>query len=322
MTLTEQDWNIGHLREHLQYAVDLERWTIPFYMSAMYSVVDVTDPAYQLIQSIVNQEMLHAQFAANLANSYGLSPDFYDLEYKDQEVPHLNFNLDKPDPRKIYHPYTAEIGPLDLEHANAMCLIEYPDWATGHKPDLNEDASKYGSIGEFYDAIQYGATLLKDDLRGGVRQLNLFAAFYRNLPIGTISGVGDEGLAQAMMLIDAIREQGEGAGKKAKGQIPSVFQNTADDPNPSLDHYAKFRKIRQAILEGNPPKTWPVKQPVDYGDFEKELEGILIQNFGELQMVLRALFAGESPPEFIQTMVTVGANIRNCWKHGVTPRFC
>ena len=31
-------WNQVTLRNHLQAAVDLEFWTIPFYMSAMYSL--------------------------------------------------------------------------------------------------------------------------------------------------------------------------------------------------------------------------------------------------------------------------------------------
>jgi hypothetical protein len=39
-------------------------------------VVDRSSEAYQLIQSVVNQEMLHLQLVANIANSYGYSPVF------------------------------------------------------------------------------------------------------------------------------------------------------------------------------------------------------------------------------------------------------
>lgn len=62
-------WTLAHLQQHLQYAIDLEFWTIPFYMSALYSIVDRTSDAFQYVQSVVNQEMLHLQLAANVANA-------------------------------------------------------------------------------------------------------------------------------------------------------------------------------------------------------------------------------------------------------------
>ena len=63
-----EGWTPKNLKAHIQYAVDLEFWTIPFYMSAMYSIKDRTSDAFQLIQSVVNQEMLHLQSASNIAN--------------------------------------------------------------------------------------------------------------------------------------------------------------------------------------------------------------------------------------------------------------
>jgi len=55
MKLDRDAWNLKHLHAHLQYAVSLELWTIPFYMSALFSIRDRSSPAFQLIQSIVNQ---------------------------------------------------------------------------------------------------------------------------------------------------------------------------------------------------------------------------------------------------------------------------
>jgi len=134
--LTDDQWTIGHLRDHLQYAVNLEFWTIPFYMAAMLSIVDRTSSAFQLVQSIVNQEMLHLQLASNVANAYGRSPSFDAPAYVGQEIPHLNFAIDTPDPRPQFSPYSAEVGPLDIERVNAMCLIEYPEWDTERTPSL------------------------------------------------------------------------------------------------------------------------------------------------------------------------------------------
>jgi rubrerythrin len=69
-------WAPAHLKDHLQFAIDLEFWTIPFYMSALYSIVDRTSDAFRFVQSVMNQEMLHVQLAANVANAYGLHPPF------------------------------------------------------------------------------------------------------------------------------------------------------------------------------------------------------------------------------------------------------
>jgi hypothetical protein len=65
------EWDLNALWSHLQGVTDLELWTIPFYLTAMYSIKDPSQDAYQLIQSIVYQEMLHAQLACNIANAYG-----------------------------------------------------------------------------------------------------------------------------------------------------------------------------------------------------------------------------------------------------------
>jgi hypothetical protein len=45
-------------------------------MAAAYSIKDQGEEAFQLVLSVVNQEMLHVQLAANIANAYGLSPVF------------------------------------------------------------------------------------------------------------------------------------------------------------------------------------------------------------------------------------------------------
>lgn len=312
MILTEQQWNIGHLRQHLQAAVDLEFWTIPFYMSAMYSIQDRKSDAFQKIQSVLNQEMLHVQLAANIANAYGLSPVFQAPVYQGQTVPHLNYALDNPDPRPKYSPFSAEIGPFDLERVNTMCLIEYPEWYTGHTPDLHDDVTEYGSIGEFYAAVAYGAGLLKDQLRGGVRQVDLFSAFYRNAPTLTITDSGEAGFRQAAMLVDMICDQGEGT---QTGGIRREFQNTADDSWADETHYTKFTQIRDS-------KPWPLTYPLKHDHAaEQRLQGILIEQFTQFRGALGALFAGENPQDFSRLMMTVGAAIQNCWKSGVTPRF-
>lgn len=313
-------WDIQHLQLHLQAAVDLEFWTIPFYLSAMYSLKDPSSEIYQLIQSVAYQEMLHVELASNLANAYGLSPTFNAPQYQGQTVPHLDFDLDTPNPTETYHPYSAEIGPLDLARVNTMCLVEYPEWKTGHRVDIRETVSEYGSIGEFYDAVEVGAAELVGDLVGGRRQVNQFQNFYRNFDQQTVIGDGATGLAQAANIITAIRSQGEGGNERPR-DIPEAYRNTADDVAPAWQHYKKFITIRHALLEGKQPETYcGVADPAP-GSPGFVAQQILIANFTEFRLALEALFRGDTPPNFGAIMATLGGNILNCWKNGAIPKF-
>lgn len=315
--LTVDQWDISHLRTHLQSAVDLEFWTIPFYMSAMYSIKERTDPAYQLIRTVVNQEMLHLQTAANIANAYGLSPTLNAPVFKGDKVPHLDFSGDEPAEIKKFSPYTAEIGPLDIKHINAMCLIEIPESLTGEKPELNSDVTQYGSIGQFYEALRFGAAQLKGDIRGGVKQVDFFSAFYRNMPSMKVTESGADGFDQVNLLIDLITEQGEGEGKNTE-TMAETFRNTADDVAAEDDHFDKFLLIKEGK---SLPATFSAVSPAKYNKQQQKLEAILMAQFTELRAVLQGLFGGENPQSFFPLMASVGAAIRNCWENGVTPKF-
>lgn len=320
MKLQDDQWDLEHLRTHLQAAAELEAWTIPYYMAAMFSIVDRSTEAYQLIQSVVNQEMLHLQLVGNIANSYGyspvLGPDAFQYE---GTIPHLDFSLDPDDPTDEFSPFSAEIGPLDEPRINGMCLVEYPEWDTGGKPDYRDDITEYGSIGEFYDAVEYGARQLAGDIVGGRHQVDMFSAFYRSLPRMTVESSGAGAYPEVALLIDVIRDQGEAA--KAADAIAVPFQNTADDSHPDLSHYEKFCEIRKQATNGGLPATYPVKDPTEHTpDDEKRLR-ILRENFAAFTVAIGELFAGRNPDGFAPLMVTIGGNILACWKSGVTPRF-
>lgn len=321
MKLRDDQWDIGHLRSHLQAAAQLEAWTIPYYMAAMFSIVDRSSDAYQLIQSVVHQEMLHLQLVANVANSYGYSPVFGPdtFPYDGTTIPHLDFELDPDNPAKIFSPYSAEIGPVDEQRINGMCLVEYPEWDTGGKPEFHDDVTEYGSIGEFYDAVEYGARQLAADIVGGRHQVDMFSAFYRSLPQMTVESSGAQAFAEVALLIDVIRDQGEAA--KAADEIAVPFRNTADDSNPDLSHYEKFCQIREQALHHKLPKTYPVKDPSEYTPDDHKRLKILGDNFAKFTAALGDLFAGRNPDDFAPLMVTIGGNVLACWKSQVTPKF-
>ena len=63
------------LREHLQWAIELEHFTLPPYLCALYSLDAIRNPeASEVVASVLVEEMLHMTLAANLLNAVGGRP--------------------------------------------------------------------------------------------------------------------------------------------------------------------------------------------------------------------------------------------------------
>lgn len=311
------EWDLQSLWSHLQGVVDLELWTIPFYLTAMYSIKDPSADAYQLIQSIVYQEMLHAQLASNIANAYGYSPTFTAPVYHGHDIPHLRFRLDVPNPTATFRPYSAELGPLDELRINAMCLIEYPEWDTERTPDLRPDREDYGSIGEFYAAVRAGMTELRHHVRGGVHQADHFQFFYQGLADPIITRDGYDGYRQAMTLVDVITDQGEGQ-TRGDADVPPAYQNTADGFHESWPHFRKFLSIRTA---GSFPETFRGEAAPPPGSPGQRAQQRLSQDFAVFLSTLDDLFSGGHPTRFGPLMAKLGGDILTCWQNGAVPKF-
>jgi hypothetical protein len=314
-------WTLNQLQDHLQAAVDLEFWTIPFYMSAMYSIKNPGDQAYQAILSVVNQEMLHVQLATNLANAYGLSPSFANPVYHGQFIPHLDFDLDDPDPRAKFAGYSAEIGPFDQARLNTMCLIEYPMWIGEEQPRPGPDYTSYGSIGEFYTSVAVGAQQFADCIEP-VNQVNHFARFYNGFKGMTITGKGAEAFPQVSNIVTAICDQGEGRTDQGTSwmahSVPPEYQNTADDTDPNWSHFQKFMSLWSA---DHFPETYKAEKHPKPGSPGHRAQEILLANFDAFLDTLEALFKGGKPEAFGTQMMTLGGNILNCWKNEAVPFF-
>jgi hypothetical protein len=281
----------------------------------MYSITDRASPAYQLIQTVAHQEMLHLQCICNIANAFGVEPKFELPKYEGQKIPHIDFSLNEPDPRTQYSPFSAELGPLDEKRINAMCLIEYPNWLSG--PDLNflKDCKGYGNIGEFYIALRDGIEVFQDQIKGKYRQVDYFSSFYRKMPNMIITEDGKSGFFQAALLIDLITDQGEGIGPEVT--MDKVYQNTADDKVQEQTHFTKFTSIRDQKL----PEVYKSKKPQEYSPRQKDLLEILKTDFESLLLSLSELFNGKHPPDFIKNMISIGSSMHNCWKNEVTPKL-
>lgn len=308
-------WSLADVHEHLSFAVNLEMWTIPYYMTTMYSIKDPSEPMFRLLQSIVYQEMLHAQLAANIYNAFQPSTPLAlgPYEYtKAGGVPHLDFDQD-PDALLKYGEPDAELGGLDLARLGTMCLIELPET---EPPPTDPNTTSYATIGDFYDALRVGMRQNADAVVGGNKQLDVFHNFYNDFSPSKVTQDGRDGLAQAMNLVDAITEQGEGR-CNANELIPAQYRNTADGYNPSWSHFLKFNAVRDGLLRGQTPPVYeadPTKR-----DTKHQL--ILVKNFRVLLDDLEQMFAGEPSPDFGARMPTVGANILTCWRNGVIPQY-
>jgi hypothetical protein len=308
-------WTLESLLAHLQDAIDLELWTIPYYLSAMYSIRDPASDAYQLIQSVIHQEMLHTQLVCNLVNAFGGLPRFTAPIYGGPRIPHLDFGLDEPDPTRFFAPYSTEIGPFDLERINTMCLIEYPQWQSRPRPAGECDRAQYGSIGEFYDAIRTGITELRGRLLGGVRQVDFFGSYYNDLSTTTITRNGSEGYRQAIELLDLIVEQGEGR-TRGDTDVPPQYRNTADGFHDSWPHYRKFTFIRD--LQHFPATFAPDREP---GPAGRRAQEVLMRDFATFIELLNDMFQGKPYRGFGAVMAKLGGEILSCWQHNAVPRF-
>ena len=135
------------------------------------------------------------------------------------------------------------------------------------------------------------------------------------MPTMKITKSGNQGFEQAMVLIDAIVEQGEGQ-THGDADIPAEFQNTADGLEESWPHFRKFISIRDS---GTLPETYTIAAcSTPEGE---RAQRILIENFAGFILLLNRMFAGEQVENFGAHMATLGGNILNCWQHGVVPKY-
>ncbi|WP_224447191.1 ferritin-like domain-containing protein [Haloprofundus salilacus] len=129
------------LREHLQWAIQVELSTIPAYLYAMYSIDDDAAVPYRLIRSVVVEEMLHTALAANVLTAVGGEPRFYDEDV----VPSYPMALPHHRPEIVVNLERA--SPEVIERV--FVTIERPR-AVGGLPEDDD----YETIEQFYMAVE------------------------------------------------------------------------------------------------------------------------------------------------------------------------
>jgi hypothetical protein len=271
------DW----LTESLQTAVELELATLPVYLSGMWSIKDGSGEVFNLVKSVVMEEMLHLGLASNMLKAIGGSPKM--------RVP----SYPGPLPGGVRPELTVFLSGLTLESVAMYMEIEKPE----HPLALR--AETFPTIGDFYDAILAAFQALSPPLSTTGQQTS-------HLSVPTPSGGSiSESLTKLATLADVeqgiatIKEQGEGTSKSPD----------APEFGGELAHYYRFGEIRHGKelievdgefeFEGPAvpfPDCFPVAEvpPEGYPDLPESQA--FDREFGTLLSQLEQAWAGGGSP--------------------------
>jgi hypothetical protein len=226
-----------HLYGEFQKAIELEFSTIPPYLTAMYTIKPGTNlPAYNVIRSVVMEEMLHLTLAANILNAIGgtpalnvveLLPEYpIELKFSDRQFP---IDLQKFSPEAIETFLKIEMpAPRPAKH-----LLK----AMGGFREIDLPGR---SIGEFYDDLETA-------LQAACEQYGETAVFSgdpaRQVDTRYYYGGGGEALyittlADALRAMHVIVDQGEASSDTLYDGDVSFGQQA------EVAHYYRFNEIK------------------------------------------------------------------------------
>jgi CDGSH-type Zn-finger protein len=234
------------LREHLQWAIEVEHCTIPPYLSALYSIKPGCNPeAREVVLSVFLEEMLHMTLAANILNAVGGRPQ-----------------IDKPDFLRQY--------PLSLPHSSGAFLVPIMKFSPEavdvflqiEKPadhDIEPAEDQYHTIGEFYASIEEGLEYLcrklgEKNVFTGEPARQVRQAMIDHVGGGRVITVFD--LESALVAIDEIEEQGEGL---KHAEVWDGDRSMFHPERPEVAHYFRFQEVLlgRTFRPGDTPRTGP-----------------------------------------------------------------
>jgi hypothetical protein len=247
-------WTKGDLHQHLRHALDLELWTIPLYLTALYSIKGLKDlksqdypDAAKLIYSVAVQEMLHLELVCNISNALGWSPEFHAPVYDENKgIPFIH--PDKDFLPKELHGYLVRPQALNEQSLKLFCAIELPH---PKRRIVFEKGKTYESISEMYEALKMGIVKLWDECYVGdtlnIKQKESFREYHNTH--GRHHGFSQvvNSPEAALKAIEAIIDQGEGADA---ARVPADFRPPVPAEGMEYDlgwykghlsHYQKFR---------------------------------------------------------------------------------
>jgi CDGSH-type Zn-finger protein len=232
------------LREHLQWAIELEHATLPSYLCALYSLDPARNSeAAEVVCSVFVEEMLHMTLAANLLNAVGGRPQF--------DTPRMLPSY----PRYLPHgdrSFEVSLVPFGPEALELFLRIEQPS-----RPGAPAESDEYETIGQFYEAIGQGLR----ELCAHFGEASVFCGDpARQVTDALFPGgrrvIAVDSLATALAALQEIVEQGEGA---ARRQVWDGDRDMFHPEREEVAHYYRFQQLKfgRRYRRGDTPQSGP-----------------------------------------------------------------
>ncbi len=293
------------LKNNLQTAIELEFATIPPYLTALYSIKDGhNQEAYQLIRSVVMQEMVHLAQAANLLTAIGGRPIIdspyaapsYPGKLPGGVLPGLNVTLQKASPKYIADTFMMIEYPEKIEYVNP-----YAETVTKVQTDMLTIGKLYKNIEKCMKKVyeKEKATFFNKE----AKQITWpWRTVEEGISLRTVSN-----LEEALDAIRMIVEEGEG-----NEQCDPTYMDTSE-----LGHFFKFKMLacghhlrtlytdqhyvydfRGPVIQFTPEGVWPMRDNPSSSDIPQDTHAYheaktFHSLYRSLLQILQAAFDGK-----------------------------
>lgn len=208
----------------VQKAIELEHATIPPYLTAMFSLKPGTEKEiWDIIHSIVIEEMMHMTIAANILNALGGSPSINNSKFVPEYPGPLPMGIGDGLIVTLAKYSKAQVKNVFMEIEEPEEPLDIPIKAHS---DLENATPEFHTIGEFYTALSKQIERLASEQLPGDPSKQVTSSFFPSellFPILTKQN--------AIEAINIIIEQGEGTEK-----APIDFEG-------EIAHYYKFEEL-------------------------------------------------------------------------------
>lgn len=223
LSVSENHRDMDWIKKSLQMAIELEHSTLPLYLSGMFSLETQNYTTYNLIRSVVMEEMVHMAIACNILAAIGgrpviktINPGFPRLGLPGNAEPDLNAVL-------------AKLSKKQLEN---YLRIEMPEFLL---PDAYQKEG-YPTIGSLYNAIKTAIETNADQVRDAVKAGGSSNQVGDDIGFTTITySPHRDPLQDITSGIHEILDQGEGA--------TSHTMHAGEPSESEPSHFTRFAEI-------------------------------------------------------------------------------